>query len=74
MSLSEFINMGGHGFYVWSCYFVTLMTFVGLYVSAKLQHKNLINQIKRRYRRETLTQQTLSEKANLEHNLGEKKP
>jgi len=47
MSLTEFINMGGHGFYVWTSYGIGLFLFVMLYVSTRLRNKSLIKQLKR---------------------------
>ncbi len=72
MSFAEFIDMGGHGFYVWSCYLVTLVIFLGLYLSINSQHKKLIKQLKRRYQRETLMQTSQSEQtAELDPNTAE---
>ena len=45
-SLSDFLNMGGYGFYVWSVYGVALLIFIVLFVAPKLKSKALINQIK----------------------------
>jgi len=50
MSFQEFIDMGGHGFYVWSSYLIALAVFAGLFISMKLQHKNLLKQLRRRHR------------------------
>ncbi|MBT8448562.1 MAG: heme exporter protein CcmD [Gammaproteobacteria bacterium] len=47
MSLSEFINMGGHGFYVWTSYGLGLFFFVTLYVSTRVRNKKLIKQLQR---------------------------
>ncbi len=54
MSFEEFIQMGEHGFYVWSCYGVTLLIFVGLFVAAQLQNKKMLQQLCRRYKREAI--------------------
>jgi heme exporter protein CcmD len=49
--------MGGHGFYVWSCYLLTALIFVGLFMSVNMQHKKQLSQIRRRSKREDLSQQ-----------------
>ena len=72
MSVAEFIDMGGHGFYVWSCYLVTLVIFVGLFVSVNMQHKKLLVQIRRRNKRETLLQQQNQKQQVNTHESGEK--
>ncbi len=35
MNLQEFINMGGYGGYVWSCYGLTLVVLVGIAWSSR---------------------------------------
>ncbi|WP_196137646.1 heme exporter protein CcmD [Aliikangiella sp. G2MR2-5] len=57
MTLNEFIDMGGYGFYVWSCYGAALVVFVGLYFNVKLQKNRIIRQLQRRYRQEKRKQQ-----------------
>jgi len=72
MSFAEFIDMGGHGFYVWSCYLVTLVIFVGLFVSVNMQHKKLLDQIRRRIKRDILLQQQNQKQPMDAHESGEK--
>ncbi len=50
MSFQEFINMGGHGFYIWSSYMITAVLFIGLFISLKIQKNRLMKQLRRRYR------------------------
>jgi len=50
MSFAEFIDMGGQGFYIWTCYIVTLVLFVGMVVILKLKQKKLVLKLLRRYR------------------------
>ncbi len=54
MSISEFFNMGGYGFYVWSSYGVATLVFLGLIVSVRTQRKKIVKQLKRRNHREKL--------------------
>jgi heme exporter protein CcmD len=42
MSLAELINMGGHGGYVWSCYFMTFAVIGLLIRNARKQRKLLL--------------------------------
>jgi len=37
--------MGGYGFYIWTSYILTGVLFVGLYLSARMRRKQLIQQI-----------------------------
>ncbi len=50
MSFQEFMDMGGHGFYIWSSYLITAAVFAGLYISLKMQRTRLLKQLRRRYR------------------------
>tara|TARA_Y100000389_G_scaffold174847_1_gene185120 strand:+ start:361 stop:588 length:228 start_codon:yes stop_codon:yes gene_type:complete len=34
----EFFNMNGYGFYVWSAFFFTLLSFTSLYIITKVQY------------------------------------
>jgi len=52
MSMSEFLDMGGYGLYVWSSYGIALLVFGGLFVGVKLQRKRLIKQLRRLYRQQ----------------------
>ena len=38
-SLSEFLNMGGHGVYVWICYIITVAGLAYLGLSPKLKQR-----------------------------------
>ncbi len=50
-SFKEFIEMGGYGFYVWSCYAVVLMGMVTYYVLSKRSSNKVINELEKFYRR-----------------------
>ena len=56
-SLSEFLNMGGYGFYVWGSYLVTLICIAGELVlvfnrkRTLLKHLSLIHQSNKQEKR-----------------------
>jgi len=54
MNWSEFFNMGGYAFFVWTSYALTLIVVVANIVSPILQRKKIIKQIKRTLKREQL--------------------
>jgi heme exporter protein D len=51
-SFSEFIDMGGYGFYVWLSFGVTALILTFLLVSSKLGHQQIINKIAKNKQRE----------------------
>ncbi|MBU2862667.1 heme exporter protein CcmD [Reinekea forsetii] len=51
-SLSEFINMGGHGLYVWAAYAIGGAVITFNLLSPRLYRKKLIKDHQRRQRRE----------------------
>ena len=55
MNWSEFFNMGGYAFFVWSSYGLTLIVVVANIISHILQRKKVIARIKRAIKREQLT-------------------
>jgi len=54
MNWSEFFNMGGYAFFVWTSYALTLIVVVGNIVSPILQRKKTIARIKRAIKREAI--------------------
>ena len=36
--INELLNMNGHGFYVWSAFSFTLLSFTTLYITIKVQY------------------------------------
>lgn len=46
MSLSEFLSMGGYGFYVWGSYLVSLIAFAAELISLSRRKKALAPQQK----------------------------
>lgn len=51
-TLSEFINMGGHGFYVWLSYAIGAVVILFNVMSPILYRKKLVKENQRRLRRE----------------------
>ncbi|RHW77533.1 heme exporter protein CcmD [Colwellia sp. RSH04] len=74
-SFSEFINMGGYGFYVWLSFGVSALLLIILFFSSKAGHQKVINNIakqkqredKLREARELRKQQANSAQNNTEH-------
>ena len=58
MNWSEFFDMGGYAFYVWTSYALTLIVIVANIVAPMLQRRKVIARIKRTLRREQLEQAT----------------
>lgn len=56
-SFAEWIAMGGHAPYVWSAWGVTLLLMAVLAWHARYEHRQLIDGLKRRARRERARQQ-----------------
>ncbi|VAW68818.1 hypothetical protein MNBD_GAMMA10-1482 [hydrothermal vent metagenome] len=52
MSVSEFFNMGGYAVYVWSSYGLTAAVLGWIFVSPILNKKNIIKQLKIKYRQQ----------------------
>lgn len=47
-TLSDFIAMGGHGFYVWSSYGITLLLLLTLTIVSVTKRKSLLKNIAKR--------------------------
>ena len=60
MNWSEFFNMGGYAFYVWTSYALTLIVIVANIVSPILQRKRTIARIKRAIKREAIINKSSS--------------
>ena len=56
MNWSEFFNMGGYAFYVWTSYALFLAVIVANIVLPIMQRKKVITHIKRTIRREAIDQ------------------
>ncbi len=66
MNWSEFFDMGGYAFFVWTSYGLTLLVIVANIVSPIMQRKKVISRIKRAIKRENI------EMANIEKTQVEK--
>lgn len=55
MNWSEFFNMGGYAFFVWTSYGLTFIVLVANIISPIVQRKKVIARIKRAIKREQLT-------------------
>jgi len=65
-SFSEFITMGGHGFYVWLSYGVSA-TLLGLLVLFSInKNKSIIKQIHQRQQRESKLKQAAQKQKELQ--------
>lgn len=51
-SWSDFLNMGGYGFYVWLAYGLSFLTIAVLVIQTQFTKKVLFNEIKRDLQRE----------------------
>jgi heme exporter protein D len=60
MNWSEFFNMGGYAFFVWTSYALTLIVIVLNIVSPMLQRKKTIARIKRAIKREAVINKSSS--------------
>jgi len=63
MTFSEFLHMGGYGFYIWSCYGAAVVVFAGLFLHVKMQKKRIIKQLQRRYRQDDRKKQKAEQKS-----------
>ena len=61
-SFSDFINMGGYGFYVWLSFGVTALLLTLLTVISKSDHQKVIKQISLRIKREDKLRQARKNK------------
>lgn len=53
-TFAEFIAMGGHGFYVWLAYGVTMTTLLSLVLWLQLRRKRVISDVRQRAIRQSL--------------------
>jgi heme exporter protein D len=55
-SINDFIQMGGHGYYVWSAYLISLSVLIWLVVSPLQRKRKFIQEMIRQQRREMARQ------------------
>lgn len=58
-SINDFIQMGGHGYYVWSAYLISLIALTWLVVSPLIRRKKFMKEIARQQQREHARQQSI---------------
>ncbi len=51
-SFADFLDMGGHGLYVWLCYALGLLVILGNLLMPQRQSKQIQRELRRRIRRE----------------------
>jgi len=69
-SFSDFINMGGYGFYVWLSFGAAALILTLLLISSKAGHQQIITQIDKRKQREDKLRQAreLRKQQSEDHN------
>ena len=63
-SFAEFIAMGGHGFYVWLSYGVSIALLILLVFFSVTKNKSIIKQIQRRQHREEKLKQAAQQQTS----------
>ncbi len=66
MSVSEFFNMGGYAVYVWSSYGLTAVLLAWVFVSPIVGKKNIIKQLRMKYRQQERQAEVAKSDANTE--------
>ena len=57
MSASEFFNMGGYAFYVWSSYGIATVLLGWVFISPIFNKKSIIKELRMKYRQQERQQQ-----------------
>ncbi len=70
-SLSDFIDMGGYGFYVWLSFGAAALILTLLLISSKAGHQQIINQIAKRKQREDKLRQARERRKQQNEDLKE---
>lgn len=68
-SLNEFIAMGGHGFYVWLSYSVSLLLLVILLINSVQSNKKIKLNIKKKLKRDEKLKAALLKQAQAEQEI-----
>lgn len=61
-SWHDFFAMGGYAFYVWLSVAATLISLIALVVHTRVQHRQILDDVKRRQAREKRINQSTSKK------------
>ena len=59
-TFSDFLNMGGHGLYVWLCYGLGLILFCAIWFQSRVQRRKVLRDLAQRYRRQELNQANIA--------------
>jgi heme exporter protein D len=73
-SFSDFIAMGGYGFYVWLSYGVSVTLLLMLIISSVSGHKHVIKNIAQRKQREDKLRDVRKQRQNQDKDLKSNKP
>ena len=57
MSASEFFNMGGYAFFVWSSYGISTVVLAWIFISPIFNKRNIIKELRIKYRQQERQQQ-----------------
>ena len=57
MTASEFFNMGGYAFFVWSSYGISAVVLAWIFISPIFNKKNIIKELRIKYRQQERQQQ-----------------
>ncbi len=68
MSASEFFHMGGYAVYVWSSYGLALVLLGWIFISPILGRKNIIKELKIKYRQQARQKELKNEEQQLPEN------
>ena len=52
MTISEFLDMGGYAFYVWTSYGISTALLVWVFISPIFNKKNIIKELRMKYRQQ----------------------
>lgn len=55
-SLSDFLAMGGYGFYVWLSFGLSWLSLIGIIVSTRLKRRSLLEELRNKQARESRRQ------------------
>lgn len=57
MSVSEFLDMGGYAFYVWTSYGIATALLGWIFISPVFNRRNIIKELRMKYRQQERQQQ-----------------
>ena len=57
MTVSEFLDMGGYAFYVWSSYGIATVVLTWIFIAPIFNKKNIVKELRMKYRQQERQQQ-----------------